>query len=103
MPQNEGTYHFMPPEGCDPAVELVDSFKADVWALGVTLFAMTFGSVPFDADTEYLVMEAIRTQPLVLPAKQISNGLHEILLAMLNKDPTKRPKAEQLEEYEFLK
>lgn len=65
--QTEGTFHFFPPEGCDPDVKKVDGFKADVWALGVTLFCLIYGTVPFDGQNEYWVMENIRVKPVELP------------------------------------
>jgi serine/threonine protein kinase len=37
----------MPPEVCDPDVGSFSGRKADIWALGVTLFAMVFNRLPF--------------------------------------------------------
>jgi [calcium/calmodulin-dependent protein kinase] kinase len=48
--KTEGTYAFMAPE-CLTG-ELFDGFGADVWALGVTLFAMRQCRMPFWADKE---------------------------------------------------
>ena len=41
---------------------------ADVWALGVCLFVLLFGRTPFEGATVVAVYEAIRTDPLRLPA-----------------------------------
>ena len=38
-----GTYQFFSPEMCDPMVAQYSGRGADIWALGATLYAMTFG------------------------------------------------------------
>ena len=38
-----GTYQFFSPEMCDSMVDQFSGCAADIWALGATLFAMTFG------------------------------------------------------------
>ena len=47
LTKTEGTFHFMPPEVCDPDVSSFSGKKADIWALGVTLFAMVYNRLPF--------------------------------------------------------
>lgn len=65
--QTEGTIHCLAPEVCDPSIDQYAGKPVDVWALGVTLFCMTFNTLPFKGTTPYFVMENIRTQPLILP------------------------------------
>lgn len=47
LKQTEGTYHFMAPEACDPDVDSYSGKAADVWALGVTAYALLFNKCPF--------------------------------------------------------
>jgi len=47
LTKTEGTFHFMPPEVCDPDVTSFSGKKADVWALGITLFALVYNKLPF--------------------------------------------------------
>jgi serine/threonine protein kinase len=47
MMKTAGTYHFFPPECCDPDVEENSGKLADVWALGITLYCMIFNQLPF--------------------------------------------------------
>ena len=58
--QTEGTYHFMPPEACDLEIDEFSGKAADVWALGVTLYAMLYNKVPFWGSTEFELMENIQ-------------------------------------------
>ncbi len=87
----------------------------DVWALGVTLYCLFFGRVPFEAPSEYALFSIIPTQDFEIPptmgADQLptggrhaykqgkSSGVAEearealdILERLLEKDPTKRIK-----------
>ena len=56
---NAGTYHFFAPELCDPSVNEYSGRAADIWALGVTLYCMTFNKVPFDSDAELELFKII--------------------------------------------
>ena len=82
----------MPPEVCDPDVGSFSGRKTDIWALGVTLFAMVFNRLPFLGQNEYFVMENIRTQPVEFPTnKEVSPELSSLILFILEKSPQKRP------------
>jgi len=45
--KTEGTYHFLAPECCSANTTEYSGIAADIWALGVTLFAMVYRNVPF--------------------------------------------------------
>ena len=88
--QTEGTYHFMPPEACDPDISTYSGRAADVWALGVTVYALLFNKCPFLAATEFELMETIRQhQAIEFPPsseRAVSPELMQLLQAMLTKD-----------------
>jgi len=81
----------MAPELCDPDLDTIRGKPLDVWALGITVYALLFNRVPFDGATEHLVMESIREKPFEIPEdRPISKEMREILLALCEKDVEKR-------------
>lgn len=44
----EGTQLFLPPECCSFDVDSFSMKKADIWALGITLYCLTFNTFPFE-------------------------------------------------------
>ena len=84
----EGTFHFMSPEECDPDNVSFGAKAIDVWALGVTMFCMLFNKTPFWGETEFQIMENIRTQAVVIPqdVRPISCEARELLTELLKKD-----------------
>lgn len=53
------------------AIPTVDH-KIDIWALGVTLYCLLFGKVPFNADSEFALFDVIVNQPLEFPPSRDS-------------------------------
>jgi len=47
------------PEACDPSVKEYGGYATDVWALGVTLFALTFNVLPYGGNTDQEIVENI--------------------------------------------
>ncbi len=85
-----GTPHYMSPEQAQgrPADE-----RSDVYALGVMLYEMVLGRLPFKADTPYgLIFKHISEAPP--RPREIDPGLpaavEAVLLKALDKDPDKR-------------
>ena len=83
-----GTPYYMAPE--QSAGGLVDH-RADLYSLGVTLFQMITGVVPFrDGDVTY----QHRHTPAPDPRSEVENvppALAELVLALLEKQPDDRP------------
>lgn len=86
-----GTPAFRAPETLSGQKLYFDGKSADIWSLGVTLYAFVFGDVPFRSQAIPVLYEQIKNEDVYFPAKiTISNDLKDLILEMLNKDPEKR-------------
>ncbi|KAG9295118.1 hypothetical protein G9A89_006099 [Geosiphon pyriformis] len=76
----------------------------DVWALGVTLYCFIFGRCPFIADTEFeLFFNIIPRMPLEFPEGiPIENALKDLLVRLLEKDPSKRVTLEEVKKHPWV-
>ncbi|KAJ5550614.1 hypothetical protein N7461_005312 [Penicillium sp. DV-2018c] len=119
-----GTPAFYAPELCytgDDFVETIGSIPKitgaiDVWSLGVTLYGMIFGRLPFVSDDEYSMFQTIVKKEVFIPRKRlvpvmgdspdcnqwnlrnddelvyedIDDELYDLLRRLLTKDPVRR-------------
>ena len=119
-----GTPAFYAPELCytgDDFVETIGSIPKitgaiDVWSLGVTLYGMVFGRLPFVSDDEYSMFQTIVKKEVFIPRKRlvpvkdettdglqrfcrdagelvyedIDDELYDLLRRLLTKDPIRR-------------
>ncbi|KAJ5760169.1 hypothetical protein N7520_007325 [Penicillium odoratum] len=119
-----GTPAFYAPELCytgDDFLETIGSVPKitgaiDVWSLGVTLYGMIFGRLPFVSDDEYSMFQTIVKKEVFIPRKRlvpvmdetldadqqfcrnddelvyedIDDELYDLLRRLLTKDPVRR-------------
>lgn len=103
LKNTEGTYHFLAPE-CISG-QAYDPYKADIWSLGITLYATVLGTVPFGLSVASKgivdVLEAIRTEPLLFP-RPLSDDLKNLIVRMLDRNPETRITLEEIKGHAFL-
>ncbi|KAL9605008.1 MAG: hypothetical protein Q9219_000196 [cf. Caloplaca sp. 3 TL-2023] len=119
-----GTPAFYAPELCSPDIFSVDNKiqrptitgQIDVWALGITLYGMIFGRLPFTDINEFGMYERIANDVLFIPRRRlkgvedkpkpqmnsnkrfddiveyedVDDELRHLLTRLLDKDPVKR-------------
>lgn len=85
-----GTVEFMAPELLQGKEA---SAASDIYAAGVTLYELLCGKLPFVADTDFNLMQAIMKEKVVHPAKcnaSIPKALSDIIMKALDKNPAAR-------------
>jgi serine/threonine protein kinase/Tfp pilus assembly protein PilF len=85
-----GTVAYMSPE--QTRSEEIDH-RTDIWSLGVVLYEMITGQLPFKGDYEQAVVYSILNetpQPLTSLKKELPHEMERIVNKCLDKDPDKR-------------
>jgi hypothetical protein len=85
-----GTPHYMAPE---QSQSLEVDRRADVYAMGVVIYHMVTGQLPFDAETPLAVVMKHISEPLPLPRSvkpDLPEGVERVILKALAKAPDDR-------------
>ncbi len=85
-----GTVEFMAPELIEGKTASVSS---DIYAMGVTLYELVSGKLPFESDTDYNLMQAILKKKIKPPDRlnaSVPKALSDIILKALEKNPEHR-------------
>lgn len=100
--QSAGSPAFFAPEMCVSGHGEISAKPADIWAMGVTLYALCFDRLPFVGESVLELYKNIREAPLALPDSLSGTLLADLLHKILEKDAAKRITIGQLREHQWL-
>ncbi|ORY16150.1 calmodulin dependent protein kinase [Clohesyomyces aquaticus] len=99
--KSAGSPAFMPPELCVAKHGQVSGKAADIWSMGVTLYCLLFGRIPFEKTGMLELYHSIRNDKPEVDFES-NEDLKDLLLRLLEKDPNKRIKMDELREHPWV-
>lgn len=86
----------------DIPINSLSGRSADIWSMGVTLYYMVFGILPFRADTVMDLFTKIVVDEVEFPVDDFNPDLKDLLLKILCKSPHKRIKMDALRRHPWV-
>ncbi|KAF2766689.1 Pkinase-domain-containing protein [Teratosphaeria nubilosa] len=99
--KSAGSPAFMPPELCVARHGQVSGRAADIWSMGVTLYCLRYGHIPFEKTGMLDLYESIRNDDLVLDNEQDRN-FEDLMRRTLDKNPDQRITMVELREHPWV-
>ena len=97
---NGGTIYYMPPEALESKNKI--SYKVDIWAVGIIIYNLLTGKLPFYSTDRDETEKKIKECKLDFPSDiKISNMSKDLIEQILKKDPNKRPTLNQILQHDF--
>lgn len=87
--KSAGSPAFLPPELCVVKHGDVSGRAADIWSMGVTLYCLKYGKIPFQQHQIIDLYEAIKNDKPDI-SHETNSDLVDLMLKILEKDPAKR-------------
>lgn len=87
--KSAGSPAFMPPELCVAKHGTISGRPADIWSMGVTLYCLRYGHIPFEQSGMLELYDSIREDPLPLDEEH-DERFRDLMQRLLEKDPEKR-------------
>lgn len=87
--KSAGSPAFLPPELCVAKHGDVSGRAADIWSMGVTLYCLRYGRLPFERQSIFDLYEAIRSDPVVCEG-ETDEDFKNLMYRILEKDPVQR-------------
>lgn len=87
--KSAGSPAFLPPELCVSKHGDISGKAADIWSMGVSLYCLRYGRIPFERPGVLELYESIKEDPLVLD-KSHEPEFCDLLEKLLEKDAKKR-------------
>ncbi|KAK1148239.1 hypothetical protein N8T08_010048 [Aspergillus melleus] len=93
--KSAGSPAFLPPELCVVKHGDVSGKAADIWSMGVTLYCLRYGKLPFEKQSIFELYDAIKNDPIVCEGETDDN-FRNLMTRILEKDPAKRITMDEL-------
>jgi [calcium/calmodulin-dependent protein kinase] kinase len=87
--KSAGSPAFMPPELCVAKHGDVSGKAADIWSMGVTLYCLKYGRIPFEKSGIFDLYEAIKADTPDL-STETDEDFRDLMMRILEKDASKR-------------
>ncbi|KAL8846439.1 MAG: hypothetical protein Q9221_008464 [Calogaya cf. arnoldii] len=101
--KSAGSPAFMAPELCVAKHGDISGKSADIWSMGVTLYSLRFGRIPFERPGVLQLYECIRNDPLnISGGPECSDSFKDLITRLLEKDAKKRITMEGLREHPWV-
>ncbi|KIX99039.1 uncharacterized protein Z520_05500 [Fonsecaea multimorphosa CBS 102226] len=99
--KSAGSPAFLPPELCIARHGDVSGRAADIWSMGVTLYCLKYGRIPFEKTGIFELYEAIKAEEPDLGDEK-DEDFRDLMNRILEKDPQKRIKMPELREHPWV-
>ncbi|KAE8144200.1 kinase-like domain-containing protein, partial [Aspergillus avenaceus] len=99
--KSAGSPAFLPPELCVVKHGDVSGKAADIWSMGVTLYCLRYGRLPFEKQSIFELYEAIKNDAVECEGETDQNFKH-LMSQILEKDPTKRISMAELRDHPWV-
>lgn len=93
--KSAGSPAFLPPELCIARHGDISGKAADIWSMGVSLYCLRYGRVPFQRQSVLDMYEAIKDETPSFPPDENKEFL-DLMNRLMEKDPAKRITMEEL-------
>lgn len=95
--KSAGSPAFLPPELCVAKHGGISGKAADIWSMGVTLYCLRFGRIPFEQPGVLQLYESIKNDEVDLTSGPvIDDNFKDLMTRLLEKDPVMRIKMDEL-------
>ncbi|KAL2272329.1 hypothetical protein FJTKL_06941 [Diaporthe vaccinii] len=99
--KSAGSPAFLPPELCVAKHGDVSGTAADVWSMGVSLYCLRYGHIPFNRAGVLEIYEAIKTETPTMPEDENEN-FRDLISRLMEKDPEQRITMPEIREHPWV-